>query len=121
MSKTIANRYAKRAAARRRAIRRKAAAWKQRARRALTLMVVAGGMLGGSVGIAHAQMGGMGQAAMAPTGGLVNRAVTRLQDLEANGPGWLYYGLNAADRGLGYQGSYMTLGGYIPYAEDDLG
>jgi hypothetical protein len=121
MLKTIANRYAKRAAARRRAIRRKAAAWKQRARRALTLMVVAGGMLGGSAGIAHAQMGGMGQAAMAPTGGIVNRAVTRLQDLEANGPGWLYYGLNAADRGLGYNGSYMTLGGYIPYAEDDLG
>jgi hypothetical protein len=127
MLKTIANRYAKRAAARRRAIRRKAAAWKQRARRAFTLMIVAGGMLGGSAGVAHAQMGGMGmagglgQGAMAPTGGLVNRAVTRLQDLEANGPGWLYYGLNAADRGLGYQGSYMTVGGYIPYAEDDLG
>ena len=121
MLKTIANRYAKRAAARRRAIRRRAAAWKRQARRALTLMVVAGGMLGGSAGIAHAQIGGMGQAAMAPTGGLVNRAVTRLQDLEANGPGWLYYGLNAADRGLGYNGSYMTLGGYIPYAEDDLG
>jgi hypothetical protein len=120
MSKTIANRYAKRAAARRRAIRRKAAAWKQRARRAFTLMLVAGGMMG-SAGVAHAQMGGMGQAAMAPTGGLVNRAVTRLQDLEANGPGWLYYGVNAADRGLGYNGSYMTLGGYIPYAEDDLG
>jgi len=75
----------------------------------------------GSAGVAHAQMGGMGQAAMAPTGGLVNRAVTRLQDLEANGPGWLYYGLNAADRGLGYEGSYMTVGGYIPYAQDDLG
>jgi hypothetical protein len=128
MLKTIANRYAKRAAARRRAIRHRAAIWKQRARRALTLMAVAGGMMG--AGVAHAQMGGMGgmgaaggfgQAAMAPTGGLVNRAVTRLQDLEANGPGWLYYGLNAADRGLGYNGSYMTLGGYIPYAEDDLG
>jgi hypothetical protein len=78
MLKTIANRYAKRAAARRRAIRRKAAAWKQRARRAFTLMLVAGGMMG-SAGVAHAQMGGMGQAAMAPTGGIVNRAVTRLQ------------------------------------------
>ncbi len=33
----------------------------------------------------------------------------------------MYYGLNAADRGLGYQGSYMTLGGFIPYGEDDLG
>ena len=28
---------------------------------------------------------------------------------------------HAADRGLGYQGSYMTLGAFIPYAEDDLG
>ena len=127
MIKTIANRHSKRAAARRRAIRRQAASWRQRARRALTLMMVAGGMLGGSAAIAHAQIGGLGaaggfgQAAMAPTGSLVNRAVTRLQNLEANGPGWLYYGLNAADRGLGYQGSYMTLGGYIPYAEDDLG
>jgi hypothetical protein len=128
MLKTIANRYAKRAAARRKAIRHRAAIWKQRARRALTLMAVAGGMMG--AGVAHAQMGGVGgmgaaggfgQGAMAPTGGLVNRAVTQLQDLEANGPGWLYYGLNAADRGLGYQGSYMTLGGFIPYAEDDLG
>jgi hypothetical protein len=36
-------------------------------------------------------------------------------------PGWLYYGLNGADRGLGYVGSYMTLGGFIPYAQDDLG
>ena len=35
--------------------------------------------------------------------------------------GWLYYGANAADRGLGYRGSYMTLGGFVPYAEDDLG
>jgi hypothetical protein len=133
MSRSIANRYAKRAAARRRLIRRKAAVWKQRARRALTLMLVAGGVMGPLAGPATAQIGGMGgmggmgaaggfgQAAMAPTGGLVNRAVTRLQDLEANGPGWLYYGLNAADRGLGYNGSYMTLGGYIPYAEDDLG
>ena len=127
MSKTIANRSVKRAAARRRAIRRKAAAWKRRARRALTLMLVAGGVMGPLAGPAAAQMGGMGaaggfgQAAMAPAGGLVNRAVTRLQDLEANGPGWLYYGINAADRGLGYNGSYMTLGGYMPYAEDDLG
>jgi hypothetical protein len=69
-----------------------------------------------------AQVGGaMGQGAMAPAGGLVNGAIARFQDLDANGPGWLYYGLNAADRGLGYRGSYMTLGGFIPYAEDDLG
>jgi hypothetical protein len=65
--------------------------------------------------------GQMGQTAMQPMGGLVNRAVAGFQELDANGPGWLYYGINAADRGLGYQGSYMTLGGYIPYAEDDLG
>ncbi len=51
----------------------------------------------------------------------MNRAVARFQDLNQNGPGWLYFGLNAADRGLGYRGSYMTFGGFIPYAEDDLG
>ena len=68
-----------------------------------------------------AQMGGMGPAGMAPTGGIFNGAVTRLQNLNANGPGWMYYGINAADRGLGYRGSYMTLGAFIPYAEDDLG
>jgi len=65
--------------------------------------------------------GAFGQGAMAPAGGIVNGAVARFKDLEANGPGWMYYGVNAADRGLGYRGSYMTLGGFIPYAEDDLG
>ena len=59
----------------------------------------------------------MGQSAMAQPGGLVNGAVQRLQ----GGPGWMYYGINAADRGLGYLGSYMTAGGFIPMAEDDLG
>jgi hypothetical protein len=63
----------------------------------------------------------MGQTAMTPTGGIANRAVQGFQNLNENGPGWLYYGINAADRGLGYQGSYMTLGGFIPVAEDDLG
>jgi hypothetical protein len=63
----------------------------------------------------------MGQAPMAPAGGLVGSAVQGFQNLDANGPGWLYYGVNAADRGLGYNGSYMTLGGFIPYGEDDLG
>ncbi|MFM8953686.1 MAG: hypothetical protein ACKOOF_11605, partial [Planctomycetaceae bacterium] len=63
----------------------------------------------------------MGQVAMAPAGGVVNRAVAGFQNLNENGPGWLYFGINAADRGLGYRGSYMTLGGFIPYAEDDLG
>ncbi len=67
---------------------------------------------------AHAQMG---QAPMAPAGGLVGSAIQGFQELNANGPGWMYYGVNAADRGLGYNGSYMTLGGFIPYGEDDLG
>ena len=44
-----------------------------------------------------------------------------LASLNESGLGWFYYGLNAADRGLGYNGSYMTLGGFIPYGEDDLG
>ena len=35
--------------------------------------------------------------------------------------GRLYYGVNGADRGLGYRGSYMTLGGYFPALEDDYG
>jgi len=67
---------------------------------------------------AHAQTG---QTAMAPTGGLVNQAVGRIGLLDGTNPGWLYYGINAADRGLGYNGSYMTLGGFIPMSEDDLG
>lgn len=53
--------------------------------------------------------------------GLTNRAIGRLTSLNANGPGFLYYGVNAADRGLGYIGSYMTLGGFVPLLEDDLG
>ncbi|NDC53853.1 MAG: hypothetical protein EBZ74_06065 [Planctomycetia bacterium] len=127
MPKTIATRHAKRAAARRRAIRRRAAGWKRQARRAITAALILANGLGGS-GDAFAQgvagqglAAGFGQTAMTPSGGLVNSAVARFQDLNANGPGWLYYGANAADRGLGYRGSYMTLGGYIPYAEDDLG
>ncbi len=80
--------------------------------------------------VAHAQIGqlggaggaaGVGQGAMGSVGGLVNGAAARLGDLEENGPGWMYYGVNAADRGLGYRGSYYTVGGFIPYAEDDLG
>ena len=55
------------------------------------------------------------------SGGLVNQMGASLQRLEQNGPGLFYYGVNGADRGLGYQGSYMTVGGFIPYAEDDMG
>ncbi|MFM9059521.1 MAG: hypothetical protein ACKOSQ_10420 [Planctomycetaceae bacterium] len=118
MSKpTAAKRLGKRAAARIRSIRRRAAAWRLRARRALTLATLTAGM-SLAPSFAEAQMG---QSAMAPTGGLVNRAVQGFKNLDANGPGYLYYGVNAADRGLGYQGSYMTLGGFVPFAEDDLG
>ena len=63
----------------------------------------------------------MGQSAMAPATGIANRAVQGFKGLNENGPGILYYGVNAADRGLGYVGSYMTLGGYIPGFQDDLG
>jgi hypothetical protein len=122
MSKKAACRLGKkRTAARLRLIRRKAAAWQRGARKALTLALIAGCLAEAPSQLAYAQMGGMGQGAMAPSGGVVNRAIGRLQDLNQNGPGWMYYGINAADRGLGYNGSYMTLGGFIPYAEDDLG
>ena len=69
-------------------------------------------------GVARSQIG---QMPMAPAGGVANRAVAGFGDLSENGPGWMYYGVNAADRGLGYNGSYMTLGGFIPYGEDGLG
>ena len=117
MRKNAFAHHGKRAAARLRAIRRRAADWKRQARRAVTLALIAASTIAAPPGI-HAQMGQMG---MAPASGVVNRAVNGFKDLNSNGPGWLYYGINAADRGLGYQGSYMTLGGFIPYAQDDLG
>lgn len=61
------------------------------------------------------------QGQLTDSGGMANRAVGRLANLNVNGPGYLYYGVNGADRGLGYIGSYMTLGGFIPMVEDDLG
>jgi len=66
-------------------------------------------------------LGQMGQTPMAPANSVVGSAIQGFQTLDANGPGWMYWGVNAADRGLGYNGSYMTLGGFIPYGEDDLG
>jgi hypothetical protein len=117
MSKHTLARYGKRTAARIRSIRIRAAAWQRQARRAVTLAVISAGAAAAGP-LAHAQVG---QTAMAPATGVVNRAVAGLQELNQNGPGWLYYGINAADRGLGYNGSYMTLGGFIPYSEDDLG
>lgn len=53
--------------------------------------------------------------------GLANRAVQRLGSIGDNGPGYTYYGINGADRGLGYVGSYATVGGFIPTLEDDFG
>ena len=125
-----ANRSGKRAAARIRAIRRKAAAWQRRARRAVAIALIAASIAEAPTRLAHAQIGqlggaggaaGVGQGGMGAVGGLVNGAAERLTDLEANGPGFMYYGINAADRGLGYRGSYYTVGGFVPYAEDDLG
>ena len=125
-----ANRSGKRAAARIRAIRRKAAAWQRRARRAVAIALIAASIAEAPTRLAHAQIGqlggaggaaGVGQGGMGAVGGLVNGAVQRLGDLEENGPGFMYYGINAADRGLGYRGSYYTVGGFVPYAEDDLG
>lgn len=77
----------------------------------LTLVAV---MAAGAATIAEAQVG-------PPAAGLINQAATPLGVFRGTGPGWFYYGVNPADRGLGYNGSYMTLGGFIPYAEDDLG
>ncbi len=117
MRKNAFARHGKRAAARLRAIRRRAAKWKRRARQAVTLTLIAA-TTAGAPSIANAQMGQMG---MAPATGVGNRAAAAFQGLNENGPGVLYYGINGADRGLGYQGSYMTLGGYVPYSEDGLG
>ncbi len=77
----------------------------------LTLVAV---MAAGAASIAEAQVG-------QPAAGLINQAATPLGIFRGTGPGWFYYGVNPADRGLGYNGSYMTLGGFFPYAEDDLG
>ncbi len=77
----------------------------------LTLVAM---MAASATNVAEAQVG-------PPAGGLINQAATPLGVFQGNGPGWFYYGVNPADRGLGYNGSYMTLGGFIPYAEDDLG
>lgn len=63
----------------------------------------------------------VGQTPMQSSDGLANRAVQGIGNLNAGGAGRLYYGVNGADRGLGYRGSYMTLGGYFPALEDDYG
>jgi hypothetical protein len=117
MSRKAISRPKKSPSARTKAIRRRAAEWGRKARRAATLALIAAGTTAVSVS-AHAQTG---QVAMAPAAGIVPRAMNAFQSLNENGPGFLYYGFNGADRGLGYVGSYFTIGGYVPYAEDDLG
>jgi hypothetical protein len=109
----------KRSRARLRSLQQRAQAWSTRLKRAATLSVCAVAICGSQP--AFAQLGQVGQTGMAPAAGVVNRAVQGLQLLDESGPGWMYMGINAADRGLGYIGSYYTLGGFIPYAEDDLG
>lgn len=62
---------------------------------------------------------------LAPTSfaqqGVANRAVQRIQGINLKGPGYSYVGVNGADRGLGYIGSYLTAGGFIPTFGDDFG
>jgi hypothetical protein len=115
------SRGARRRAARlrslRRTLRRRARRLGSHGRRVATWLALAGSVASAAVP-AQAQMGQMG---MAPAGGVLNRAAAGFSNLNQYGPGYFYYGLNFADRGLGYNGSYMTLGGFIPYAEDDLG
>ncbi len=53
--------------------------------------------------------------------GVANRAVQRIQGVNLNGPGYSYLGVNGADRGLGYIGSYLTAGGFVPTFGDDFG
>jgi len=90
---------------------------RRKARRAVTLALVTLGITVGS----SASHGQTGQTAMAPASGVAARAIGGFRDLNQNGPGIFYYGVNAADRGLGYVGSYMTVGGFVPAFEDDLG
>jgi len=114
-------RLPRRTAARLRLLRWRAKVWKRQARRAATLALV-GVMAAQAPLTTYAQFG---QAPMGqPQGlanGIVNNGLARLGELNNSGPGFMYYGVNGADRGLGYIGSYMTLGGFIPYAQDDLG
>jgi hypothetical protein len=94
---------------------------KQRARHIVTLALI--GILCFQVPVQSVAQ--VGQTSMSqPSGvanGVVNRGLGALGSFNDAGPGFFYYGINGAGRGLGYFGSYMTLGGFIPYAQDDLG
>ena len=110
-------RFTGQAARRLRGLKHRLAGLQRAARRA----AVAGCIAASTLGISSAVFGQLGQTPMAASGGLANRAVQGLRGFSFNNQGRLYYGINAADRGLGYRGSYMTLGGYFPTVEDDLG
>lgn len=114
-------RVPRRMAARLRLLRRRARGLKRQARRAATLALI-GALTAQAPLPAYAQFGQapMGQP-QGVTNGVFNNGLARLSEINGSGPGFMYYGINAADRGLGYIGSYMTLGGFIPYAQDDLG
>ncbi len=88
------------------------------ARLRTAMLTLAAAMASGTGAIAQAQVG---QSSFQPAAGLVNQSVGPLGVFRGEGPGWFYFGVNPADRGLGYNGSYMTVGGFIPYAQDDLG
>ena len=92
-----------------------------RLKRSATLAVVSASLLLNHQ-VGHAQFGAMPMnQSQGVANGVANRGLSRLGALNDATPGFLYYGVNGAGRGLGYFGSYMTLGGFIPYAQDDLG
>jgi len=111
----------RRTTARLQLLKRRASSWKKHARRAATLALIASL----SFQTPLQCLAQVGQSSMSqPSGvanGVVNRGLGALGSFNDAGPGFFYYGINGAGRGLGYFGSYMTLGGFIPYAQDDLG
>ena len=110
-----------RSAVRLRALKQRAIAWGNFSRRVVAMGLICALCMQTPMQ-SFAQVG---QTAMSqPVGvanGVVNRGLGALGNLNDAGPGFFYYGVNGAGRGLGYFGSYMTLGGFIPYAQDDLG
>ena len=52
---------------------------------------------------------------------LLNRCTTQSAGTNLKGPGHSYVGVNGADRGLGYIGSYPIAGGFVPTFGDDSG
>ena len=110
-----------RSAVRLRALKQRAIAWGNFSRRVVAMGLICALCMQTPMQ-SFAQVG---QTAMSqPVGvanGVVNRGLGALGSLNDAGPGFFYYGVNGAGRGLGYFGSYMTLGGFIPYAQDEFG